>query len=293
MAKLKKEIPVTFGGKVSVGETVTNISVTIPRSTISLDDADANLCGRRITGTIRVVPKDVAQGQKSLDGMDDAANQITGAFDVKSIRVTPESIKFGMAFDKNDVGSADLRGFVKKEGRLKIGGVSDIPGRDDVEIEEPDEEEPPKPSKRQKSFVNDPAAAAPIKDLAKYGLTAKAAKKALDVAKGPNIGDLEAVIRKSDKWQAKLDVPTVVQTLRALVQHRSANKASEEDVADLKAMLAIAQAREAGAEAVRRGIARDMAPYDAGTPQAAAWLAEYDANAKPAGGTIFDKTQKA
>lgn len=279
---MQKEIPVEFGGSASVGEATTRISVCISRSHMTLEDADAQLCGKRITGSIRVLPKNADPDQQSFDGMDEEGpSVITGAFDVKSVRVTPDEISAGLTFNKLDLEGADIRRFVKRSGRMKISNAEPLP--DDDADDSGDEESPTesrKPNSRQKPLivVADLGAAMPITSLIEFGITKKKCDIIRTAAGGDTIGHFESFMRSNEWWHRELkgmgeEWITKLQDAHLAFRQRNPMP-TEEDAEDLQ------KARQAGETAADRGIPREDCSYDAGTAEAAAWLDAYDAKLK-------------
>lgn len=135
MAPRKKpnvlDLPVSFGG-VSIGDGTCRIGVTCDRGNLTVERADENLCGHRLTGKIEVKPKGEQPDQGVLPGM--AEPGLEGSFDVKGYRVTEKEIGFGMTFAVRDTDVGHLAKFAKRDGRLVVQDVAAI------ESEEAEEE---------------------------------------------------------------------------------------------------------------------------------------------------------
>lgn len=138
MAKKKTiDLPVSFGN-LSVGSATARLGVTVARSSINLDDADATLCGHRLTAKIIGRAANGKADQESLPGMNDDA-ELTAVFDVKGFRVTFSDIGFGLVASLNDIDIAILSHFPTREGRVEISNVADLT---EEEKGKPDENEP-------------------------------------------------------------------------------------------------------------------------------------------------------
>jgi hypothetical protein len=120
-------LDVNFGG-VSIGDAVARVGVRVARGpALPLAEADRCLCGKRLTGRIRLGANGEAEGQKRMKGMRDAYLEIDGVFDVKRFGVGPKEISFGLAFSIGDIEVSDLAQFAKRSGRLEIDDVEELP----------------------------------------------------------------------------------------------------------------------------------------------------------------------
>lgn len=129
MAKKKNadsvlELEVAFGN-VSIGDKTARVGISTERSQISISQADKNLCGRRLTGTI-LVHANENPDQTTMDGFaDDIA--LPGIFDVKQIGITPKAVGFGLTFALAGLDVSQLAHFAKRNGKLIVNNVEDIP----------------------------------------------------------------------------------------------------------------------------------------------------------------------
>jgi len=137
---------------------VARIGLRFDRDAITLDEADANLCGKRLTGEIRL-GKDL-EGQKKLNGMEDDIRDVSGVFDVKRLTVTPKYFSIGLSFSIESMHGASLQSFAKKTGKLVVKSSRDLPessaksdddGDEDSFDDHPDTGPQPKSGKGQKS----------------------------------------------------------------------------------------------------------------------------------------------
>ena len=93
---------------------------------MTISAADKNLCDMRLTGSLIAKPPGDQEGQGRLAGMD-ADLQLQGIFDVKGFSVHTDSLSFGLTFNINGIDRGTLSEFAKRDGRLLIHGVEDIP----------------------------------------------------------------------------------------------------------------------------------------------------------------------
>jgi hypothetical protein len=111
------KIAVQFGG-VSIGEETARLGIRISRADVSLENADAMLCGRRITGRVRVAITNESPDQQGLPGMDDAITEIAAVFDVRRLGVSPKEFTAGLTFSLAEIDVSVLAHFAKREGWL-------------------------------------------------------------------------------------------------------------------------------------------------------------------------------
>jgi hypothetical protein len=135
---------VKFGG-LSVGESTARLGVAVARENLDLDDADASLCGRRLTATIIGRSVGTANGdQTALPGMEAEDAKIDGVFDVKKFGVTASRITFGLTANLKDIDISTLSHFPTREGELRIDKIGPLPDGDDEDDEDDDGDEDPK-----------------------------------------------------------------------------------------------------------------------------------------------------
>jgi hypothetical protein len=130
------DLPVEFKN-VTIGDTKCSIGVKVGRTELKLGVADKNLCERRLNGSLIAKPRDQRADQATLPGVDDDT-RVDGCFDVKSFKVSGDTIDFSLSFAIKDVEIEALAHFAKKMGRLQVYGVSAIPNGKDEEEEEED-----------------------------------------------------------------------------------------------------------------------------------------------------------
>lgn len=135
------DVPVSFGG-VSIGVETAKIGIKIDRESMSLDDADEYLCGRRLSGRAYTVPKGEDPTQKHM--FKGERHELVNLFDVKKISVSPNMLSCGLTFALQDVDVTELAQFASRGGRLEIYEVSTItkgePGDDDEDGDDDGEE---------------------------------------------------------------------------------------------------------------------------------------------------------
>jgi hypothetical protein len=115
-------LPVSFAG-VSFGRETASIGVSVDRSELDIDDADATFCGKRISGTLH--RNRDAKGQKRL--ADNGEQEISATFDVKRFSVSPKKVGFKLQFNISDLEDQNLEMFAMTEGRLEISKVNELP----------------------------------------------------------------------------------------------------------------------------------------------------------------------
>ena len=116
--KTDVRIAVKFGG-VSIGEETARLGIRISRADVALERADEMLCGRRITGKVRVASvSGEGADQKALAGMEDAIVEIASVFDIKRLGVSPKEFSAGLQFSLAEIDVSVLAHFAKREGWL-------------------------------------------------------------------------------------------------------------------------------------------------------------------------------
>lgn len=119
MAEPKKlDVSVQWAGTLSVGPGKASFAVTIPKSEITLKEAEKFLCGSRLTITATVDPaaQEDAEGQSKIFPTD---IQIVAVVDVLGYSVRPKSITVRMSLPVDDSPEIveKLTHFVKRNGR--------------------------------------------------------------------------------------------------------------------------------------------------------------------------------
>jgi hypothetical protein len=121
-------LPVSFGG-VSVRDKTARIGVDISRQQMTLTNADKNLCGRRLVGSILARPEGAAAEQDGMfDG--DGDTVLEGIFDVKAFGVHSKHYSAGLTFALEELSAEDrqaLTYFAKREGLLLIDNLQQLP----------------------------------------------------------------------------------------------------------------------------------------------------------------------
>lgn len=131
-------VPVEFGG-VSIGDGTARLGLKIDRSNLNIDAADEALCGRRLKGRV-VVLKDGEQANQTtfLDGV---RHEVESIFDVKRFGVAPRAITCGLTFSLAEIDVEALTHFAKRKGRFIVDEIGEIPGDDENEDAEDEEDE--------------------------------------------------------------------------------------------------------------------------------------------------------
>lgn len=143
MAKTKKSdavltLPVKYG-KVSIGEAIASVPITMQLSDLSLNSAYKQLCGKRITGQIMARSGGAQAKQASL--MEGSDLEIEGAFDIKSFSFNKKKISTTISFSLESISIEDLAHFAKREGILTATGIDEIPEKDDEDDDDEEEED--------------------------------------------------------------------------------------------------------------------------------------------------------
>lgn len=187
------DVPVAFG-QVGLGKTLGRIGIKIDRQQLSLDDCDALLCGKRVTGTVHLGRKDDSPGQKSLiEGRDIA---VAASFDVNGFRVTPEMLGMSLSFNLESIELADVAKLSKGEGRFVAAASDEIPEDERLNDTGDDDDDD-----QRSLLVEGPWKEAPLADLFDGAML-----KSLNKAGLKTVGDLAA-------WSASdkrlIDIPGI------------------------------------------------------------------------------------
>lgn len=134
------DIPCTWGN-VNIGDETVRLGVRVSRDSLSVTQADKNLCGKRIVAKAVARAGDGQPGQASLPGTEGSDAEVEAAFDVKSIGVSIKNIAFGITAKIASVGLAQLCQFSKRGGMLHIESVAAIPDEESGSGEDDDPEE--------------------------------------------------------------------------------------------------------------------------------------------------------
>jgi hypothetical protein len=132
MARKKTEdgglfnLPCSYGN-VSIGDKTCNVRASISRGALKLAEADKNLCEHRLVGKIVAKPAGWTADQSGLPGMGDHDIEMSGCFDVKGLNVKSDSIGIGLTFNIKEVDVSMLAQFAKRDGRIVIDSISEIP----------------------------------------------------------------------------------------------------------------------------------------------------------------------
>jgi hypothetical protein len=131
-------LPVKYG-KVSIGESVASIPITVQLSDLSLNTAYQKLCGKRIIGNIMARSGGAQAKQESLPGLPDADLELSGAFDIKAFSFNKKKISTTISFSLESIDIETLAHFAKREGVLTALGIEEIPdGKGDDDEDDDD-----------------------------------------------------------------------------------------------------------------------------------------------------------
>jgi hypothetical protein len=112
-------------GNVNLGDGTASVGVRISKDVLSLANAEAALCGRRLTGSIIRCPQDIDPDQTSIAGMDDV-DQVEATFDIKQFTSSPKWFRFGICFPLAEISADILSHFARKTGRFLVQEVKVI-----------------------------------------------------------------------------------------------------------------------------------------------------------------------
>lgn len=129
MAKKKDEYVLELDvkyGNVNIGMDTCRLGITIERSKLSISQADKNLCGKRLVGTILARAGEAQSGQESLP-MIEADVTLDAAFDVKSFGVTRRNISAGLTFALASINVETLSHFAGRQGTFSVTNIGEIP----------------------------------------------------------------------------------------------------------------------------------------------------------------------
>jgi hypothetical protein len=121
------DLPCQFSN-VNVGDEIASLSITVPRTALTISQADSKVCGKRLTGHILARGGGGQADQASLPGADNDV-EIPGQFDVKSVTFTRKNVKFKLSFSIGSIDIGDLAHFAKREGRCVINVITALPER--------------------------------------------------------------------------------------------------------------------------------------------------------------------
>lgn len=127
------ELPVAFSN-VSIGDKTCRVGVTVSRVSLTVSQADKNLCGRRLTGKLVPLANGDAPGQTYMDGTGPA--ELAGIFDVKGFSATTKHIGFGLTFMLEGLDLTTIAGLAKRDGSLIVNDIQEIPEEDGKSDEE-------------------------------------------------------------------------------------------------------------------------------------------------------------
>lgn len=135
MAKTKKpkrpsddvlDLIVSFG-QMGAGDKTARLGIVVSRQRLSVPKAEKQFCEKRLACCLVMSFDGGHPEQGSLDVMEGDEIELEAVFDVKRISFTSDEISFGLtgALGSLDVGK--LAKFAKKQGRLIVNDVSEIP----------------------------------------------------------------------------------------------------------------------------------------------------------------------
>lgn len=119
------ELPVSFGN-LNVGDETARLGVSVSRGALTVSQADKHLCGKRLTGEILARTNGAQADQGALPGLVDDIT-VEGVFDVGGFTASPKKIGFGLTFLLSASDVTQLARFARREGRVTITGIENIP----------------------------------------------------------------------------------------------------------------------------------------------------------------------
>lgn len=128
------DVAVSFGG-VSIGDATARVGFSIEKESMTIDEAEEILCGKRLDGRLVALPAGDDVDQQLLPGADPGTkHELKGTFDVKGYRSTTKAISTGAVFLLTAIDIELLGHFAKRSGRLIVTDASEMP--------EPEKKEP-------------------------------------------------------------------------------------------------------------------------------------------------------
>lgn len=209
----KLELAVNFGS-VSIGDETAHISVSCPRERLGIAMADQFLCAKRVGVSLKLGPSGTSgddPGQGQFEGMDDAFADLSASADTGNVGFSRKKVGFGLTFALDEIGTAELGAFAKREGWLKIHSAEPLPEKErKAKTHDDHEDVGPRPIDGQAALPLgiDSGADMPISTLVKFGLTQHEcetlAKTIEGQAGGLTIAHLERFIKVDDWWHTKI-----------------------------------------------------------------------------------------
>lgn len=120
-------------GSVNTGKDHVRIGVELDRGKVTLEQAEENFLGYRLT-VLLTCPPQSAQNSPPLPGMEDADRQFEGVADAKGYSARRGTFKSGLTFAISSIDAAHLLPFSQREGWLEILNAVEIPDDDDDDV---------------------------------------------------------------------------------------------------------------------------------------------------------------
>lgn len=132
MAKKKDgtfELPCTFGNA-SFGDERASIGVKVSRGNLTVTTADKTLTCKRLS--MKLIANLNGNGNNGQTSMTpDDCHEMDATADVKGFNASGKRIGFTLSFLLNSIDVGTLAGMAKRDGRLEIQGVEDLPESDE------------------------------------------------------------------------------------------------------------------------------------------------------------------
>jgi hypothetical protein len=119
------DIVVNFGN-VGVGDKSARLGVTVSRSLLTVAKAEKQFCEKRLSCCLVIAEDGAPPGQGTLGDVNGDVD-LEADFDVKSIRFSSDEISFGLTGMLGSLDVGLLAKFAKKQGRLIVKDVTEIP----------------------------------------------------------------------------------------------------------------------------------------------------------------------
>jgi hypothetical protein len=172
--------------------------------------ADEFLCSKRLQVSLFQGPAGSAgddPGQGTLEGMEGAFAELEGTADTGNVGFSRKKIGFGLTFAIDEVGTAELGAFAKRDGRIKIHAAEPIPEKEKkakTHDDHPDVGPRPLEGQQPLPLGQDQALTMPVSILVKFGLSESNCEKLAAAMQlkgvGVSIGDLERWIATNEYW---------------------------------------------------------------------------------------------
>lgn len=137
--RAKEKFPAKFSSsKANFGDKTGSLPIFITRENMTLEQADAYLCARKLDVRLEVLGGD-DPAQQRFEGVE--PDELTGVATVKKYSVGAKGFSATLQFDLALIEEDQLAALAKRQGMVNILSVEELTGDDPEEDEDEDEEE--------------------------------------------------------------------------------------------------------------------------------------------------------